>query len=54
MYTAGPPQEGLPYLNLNQGWLMYIVKYAALALVLLALCYIKPIINKIRGKEVEV
>lgn len=53
MYTAGPPQEGLPYLNLDQGWLMYIVKYAALALVLLALCYIKPIINKIRGKEIE-
>lgn len=51
MYTVGPPQNGLPYLNLNQGWLMYIIKYGILAVGLITLCYIEPIINKIRGKE---
>ena len=51
MYTAAPPQDNLPYLNLNQGWFMYIVKYALLAFVLLTLCYIKPIINKFKKKE---
>ena len=28
MYVVNPPQKGLPYLNENQGWLMYMIKYA--------------------------
>ena len=50
MYTVGPPQEGLPYLNKNQGWLVYIIKYAFLAFVLISLLYIKPIIVAIKSK----
>lgn len=45
MYTVRPPQSGLPYLNLNQGWFIYILKYAALAIVVITLTYIKPIID---------
>ena len=45
MYTVAPPQDGLPYLNLNQGWLMYIIKYASVAILAVLLTYIKPIID---------
>ena len=56
MYTVKPPQDGLPYLNLNQGWLVYIIKYASLAVLIITLTYIKPIINsitKIKHKDIE-
>ena len=45
MYTVAPPQEGLPYLNKNNGWLSYILRYAFLAITLISLLYIIPIIN---------
>jgi hypothetical integral membrane protein (TIGR02206 family) len=45
MYTVKPPQDGLPYLNLNQGWFIYILKYASLAIVAIVLTYIKPIVE---------
>ena len=48
MYTVKPPQDGLPYLNLNQGWFVYILKYALLAVVAILLTYIKPIIEYIK------
>lgn len=50
MYVVSPPQEGLPYLNENQGWFMYIIKYAILILVCVSLVYIKPIICSIKSK----
>lgn len=50
MYVVNPPQKNLPYLNENQGWLMYMVKYASLVLLCITLCYIKPIILAIRNK----
>jgi uncharacterized membrane protein YwaF len=50
MYVVNPPQKGLPYLNENQGWLMYMIKYASLVLVCITLCYIKPIILAIKNK----
>lgn len=50
MYTVAPPQEGLPYLNKDKGWLVYITRYAFLAFVLISLVYIKPIINEIKMK----
>ena len=50
MYVVDPPQKNLPYLNENQGWLMYMVKYASLVLLCITLCYIKPIILAIRNK----
>lgn len=50
MYVVSPPQEGLPYLNENQGWFMYIIKYAILVIVCVTLVYIKPIICAIKSK----
>ena len=50
MYVVSPPQEGLPYLNENQGWFMYIIKYAILILLCVSLIYIKPIICSIKSK----
>lgn len=50
MYVVSPPVDGLPYLNKNQGWLMYIVKYAALILFAITMCYISPIIKAIKSK----
>jgi len=49
MYVASPPQKGLPYLNENNGWVVYICHYALLILVCVTLCYIKPIITGIKG-----
>ncbi len=48
MYTVAPPQDNLPYLNKDQGWAMYILKYASLAVVLITLLYIKPIIDFVK------
>lgn len=48
MYTVKPPQDGLPYLNLNQGWFVYILKYASVAVVAIILTYIKPIIEFVK------
>ena len=45
MYTVKPPQDGLPYLNLNQGWFVYILKYASVAIVAVVLTYIKPVVE---------
>ena len=45
MYVASPPQSGLPFLNENHGWLVYITHYACTILICVTLCYIKPIIE---------
>lgn len=50
MYVVSPPQKGLPYLNEDQGWLVYILRYALLIIVCVSLCYIKPIIQTIKSK----
>lgn len=50
MYVASPPQSGLPFLNEDHGWLVYIVHYAALVIFCVTLCYIKPIIAAVRQK----
>lgn len=49
MYVVNPPQDGLPYLNKDNGWLVYIIHYAFLAILLVSLVYIKPIINKLKS-----
>lgn len=49
MYVVGPPQDGLPFLNDNNGWFSYIVRYAALIIVCVTLFYIKPIVLAIKG-----
>lgn len=56
MYVASPPQEGLPYLNEDSGWFVYILRYALLIVVCVTGCYIKPIIECIKNlkkKEVK-
>ena len=50
MYVVSPPAEGLPYLNENDGWFAYIVRYALLIIVAVTGCYIKPIVNSIRSR----
>lgn len=50
MYVVKPPQDGLPYLNDDNGWLSYIIKYAILVVGLVTLTYIKPIIDAIRER----
>ena len=51
MYVASPPQSGLPFLNENQGWLVYIAHYAFLVFFCITLCYLKPIFHSLRRKE---
>ncbi len=55
MYVVSPPQDGLPFLNENHGWLVYIVHYAYLVLFCVTLFYIKPICSAIfkRNKEIK-
>jgi hypothetical protein len=50
MYVVSPPQPGLPFLNENHGWLVYIAHYAFLVLTCVTLTYIKPIISAIKEK----
>ena len=51
MYVVSPPQSGLPFLNENHGWLVYIAHYAGLILLCVTLCYLKPIIVGIKAKS---
>ena len=50
MYVAGPPMSGLPYLNEDHGWLVYIIHYAFLVLFAVTACYSAPIIKAIKKK----
>ena len=49
MYVVSPPQKGLPFLNENHGWLVYMVHYASTVLFFITLTYIKPIVLAIKG-----
>lgn len=49
MYVVDPPQSGLPYLNKDQGWFVYIIRYAILAVGAISLIYIKPIVSSIKN-----
>lgn len=54
-YLVRPPMEGLPILNLNNGWYAYIVTIIIIALVLVFVVQspfiIKDIINKIKNRK---
>lgn len=50
MYVASPPQKGLPWLNEDQGWLVYILRYAVLVVACVTACYIRPIWRGVKGK----
>ena len=51
MYVASPPMGGLPFLNENHGWLVYIAHYGCLVLLCVTACYIKPIIKALSRKK---
>ncbi len=50
MYVVSPPQSGLPFLNEDHGWLVYICHYSAVILFCVTLCYIQPLTAAIRAK----
>ena len=50
MYVVNPPQSGLPFLNENHGWLVYIAHYACVILFGVTICYVKPIVNALKAK----
>ena len=50
MYVASPPQKGLPFLNEDHGWFVYIIHYTMLVIFCVTACYIKPIIDFIKKK----
>ena len=50
MYVVDPPASGLPLLNKDHGWLVYIINYAWIAVTALTLCYIKPVVKAIAAK----
>lgn len=52
MYVVNPPVDGLPFLNKNHGWGVYMAHYACLAVFALTLCYIKPIIIYFKNKKI--
>ena len=49
MYVVDPPVSGLPFLNKEHGWLVYIIHLAATGVLAVTLCYMKPIVKGIRG-----
>ena len=51
MYVVAPPQDGLPFLNDDKGWLSYILRYASLILFCITISYIAPIIRAIKAKR---
>ncbi len=51
MYVVNPPVDGLPLLNKDHGWFVYILTYALVCVFAVTLCFIKPIINAIRNKN---
>lgn len=51
MYVVNPPVEGLPFLNKDHGWLVYMAHYALLAFAVVTACYLKPILRAIRERS---
>lgn len=49
MYVVSPPMDGLPFLNKDKGWLVYFIRYAIIAVTFVTICYIKPVISKIKS-----
>ncbi len=53
MYVASPPQGGLPFLNEDHGWFVYIVHYALLVVGCVTACYCKPICAALRERRAK-
>ena len=50
MYVVSPPQSGLPWLNEEQGWLVYILRYAVLVVGCVTVCYCRPICKALKTR----
>jgi len=53
MYVASPPMSGLPFLNEDHGWLVYIAHYGCLVLFCVSACYAKVIFKALTKKKEE-
>lgn len=53
MYVVSPPQKGLPFLNEDHGWFVYICHYACLVLFAIRGCYFKTILDHFKNKKQE-
>lgn len=51
LYLSAPPMDGLPVLNMDNGWFVYFISYMALALVLIALFFTPFWIRNYRKKS---
>ena len=51
MYVVSPPQSGLPFLNENHGWFVYICHYAFLVLFGITGCYFKVLLDYFKSKK---
>jgi len=47
LFVVRPPTQGLPFLHMYHGWLVYILRLVSLAIVIFTLCYIKVIIRDV-------
>lgn len=50
MYVVSPPQQGLPWLNEEKGWLVYILRYAVLVVGCVTACYCRPICKALKAR----
>jgi len=50
MYVVSPPQAGLPWLNEEKGWLVYILRYALLVVGCVTACYCRPIYKALKAR----
>ncbi len=50
-FVVKPPKDGLPLLNLNNGWYAYFATVVVLGLTLLTLVHLPAIIREVRAKK---
>jgi hypothetical integral membrane protein (TIGR02206 family) len=48
LYLRKPPMDGLPVLNLNNGWYVYIITLASVAVILITLVHLPYLIKDIK------
>jgi uncharacterized membrane protein YwaF len=51
MFIVRPPFEGLPILNLNHGWPVYMLALASIAVVLITVCYLPVIVKRLTSRS---
>lgn len=53
LFLRQPPMEGLPLLNLNNGWYVYFITLAFIACLLVFIVHLPFIIKEIKNKKVK-